>query len=93
MKEIRQSKSKKMFGILDKMKNFDHFAEPVPTFNVKGEETIKTKVGAFVSMMILVAVFYYGLLKSIDLESRGNPSIATYPITTVFDKENPINLN
>ena len=75
------------------MKNFDLFGEPVPSFNVKGEDTVKTKVGAFVSMMIFVTVVYYGLLKSIQLEARGNPSIATYPIETVFDKDNPINMN
>ena len=35
---------------------FDMFAQPVPSFNVRGEETSRTNIGAFCSIMIAVVV-------------------------------------
>ena len=75
------------------IKRFDMLAKPIPTFNVKGEETIKTNLGAFMSMVIAITVMYYSALKFVQLYTRHNPAISTYPIDRVYDIENPTNLN
>ena len=79
-----------MFG---KMMSLDKFSDPVPSFNFKGDQSIKTNVGAFFSIIISIVVLYYALLKFIHLQQGHNPMIATFPVETKFDVNNPINLN
>ena len=69
------------------------FAQPIPSFNVKGEETIKTNLGGAVSVMIAVLVLLYSVHKFGGLYNRSSPAIASYPIDTVVDEKNPIDLN
>ena len=60
------------------MQNLDLFQIPIPAFNVKAEESIKTLCGAATSMIILVTLFYYGLVKTIQLIDKSNVQIAKY---------------
>ena len=48
-----------------KMMSFDKFSQSVPSFNFRGDQTIKTGLGAFCSISISIVVFYYALLKFI----------------------------
>ena len=75
------------------MMSLDKFSEAVPSFNFKGDLSIKTSVGAFCSTLISIVVLYYALLKFIQLQQGHNPTIATFPVETKFDADNPINLN
>ena len=94
MKHVRGSKrfgeNNKFFG---KMMAFDKFSYAVPSFNFRGDQSIKTGLGACCSMMIAIVVLYYALLKFIQLQGRQNPTIAAFPVETSFDVENPINLS
>ena len=74
------------------MKRFDIFGQPLPSFNIKGEDVIRTKIGAAVSMMVLVIVLYYGAIKSFHLVTKHNPIIASYVEDAILEN-NPINLN
>ena len=69
MKHERRSKrlgnSNRFFG---KMMLMDKFSYSVPTFNFKGDQSIKTKVGAFCSILISIVVLYYALLKFVKLQ-------------------------
>ena len=60
------------------MKNLDLFQVPLPTFNLKAEESIKTSCGAAASMIIFVTLLLYGTIKTIQLIDKQNPSIAKY---------------
>ena len=60
------------------MQNLDLFQIPIPAFNVKAEESVKTLCGAATSMIILVTLFYYGLVKTIQLIDKSNVQIAKY---------------
>ena len=94
MKHERRSKrlgvQNRFFG---KMMSLDKFSDAVPSFNFKGDQSIKTNVGAFCSIIISIVVLYYALLKFIQLQQGHNPTIATFPVETKFDVDNPINLN
>ena len=94
MKHSRRSKrvgnSNKFFG---KLMELDKFADSVPAFNFKGDQSIKTSIGACCSLAISVVVLYYALLKFLQLYERHNPTISTFPVETRFGLENPLNLN
>ena len=66
MKHDRRSKrlgqKNRFFG---KLMDLDKFSVSVPSFNFKGDQSIKTGVGAFCSILISIIVFYYALLKYI----------------------------
>ena len=68
------------------------FAQPVPGLSIKGEETVKTKFGAFCSIIISIIVLYYTLIKSIQLFQRQNATIKTFDVEKRFDADNPIDL-
>ena len=68
MKHIKNNRKdnksgKRHFSAFDKVKQCDMLAQPVPTFNIKGEETIKTNLGAFCSILIAILVLSYAILK------------------------------
>ena len=66
MKHERLSKRLgKSNGFLSKMLDLDKFSDSVPSFNFKGDQSIKTGLGAFCSITISIIVFYYALLKFI----------------------------
>ena len=94
MKHVRKSKrlgtKNRFFG---SMMALDKFSDPVPSFNFKGDQTIKTGLGAFCSILISIIVLYYSLLKFIQLQERQNPNIASFPVESKFDIDNPLNLN
>ena len=87
------SSSKKKYHFIDRMRMFDMFGQPLPTFNVRGEEFLKTKFGAFVTMLLLTSIIMYGMLKFIQMESRANANISEYEERQTFDQNNPINQN
>ena len=66
MKHERRSKRlgqrSRCFG---KMMDLDKFSDTVPTFNIGGDQSIKTGIGAFCSITISIVVLYYALLKFI----------------------------
>ena len=91
MKHERRSKrvGSKNF-LFGKMMNLDKFSDSVPSFNFRGDQSIKTGLGAFCSILISIIVFYYALLKFIQLEERQNPTIGTFSVDDKYDSENPI---
>ena len=73
---IANSKNKNHF--VDRMRNFDMFGQPLPTYNVHGEELVKTKFGAVLTMLLLTSIMIYGMYKFIQMESRANANISEY---------------
>ena len=66
MKHERRSKRLgKSNGFFSKMLDLDKFSDSVPSFNLKGDQSIKTGLGAFCSITISIIVFYYAMLKFI----------------------------
>ena len=55
--------------------HFDLLSTPLPTFNIKGKEDIRTYTGSIVSILIISAVFLFASLKLEHLLSRKNPSV------------------
>lgn len=62
----------------------------MPAFNYKGEETIKTTLGAAISMLIFVVVLAYSMLKMTLLLERSDPIIAKYTQDAFFSVDDPL---
>ena len=84
---------KKNKGLLTHMKRYDMFGRSVPSFNIKGDETLKTNLGAALTMILLAIVLLYSSVKFIELESRNNPNISSYYEAYLPTKEDAISLN
>ena len=68
------------------MKNIDLFRIPVPSFNFKSEDSIRTIPGAFISTIIGVTVFLYSMVKVIEIFDP-NPMIAKYQQEVYYTKD------
>ena len=94
---MKHDRSSKRLGqsnrFIGKMMALDKFAYSVPSFNLQGDQKIKTSLGAFCSVAITTVVLFYALLKFIQLQERHNPTISTFTDDIIHDINNPINLN
>ena len=71
----------------------DIFGKQLPSFNLKGNEIVKTNFGAALTLFLGGIVLLYAVVKFIQLESRENPNITEYMETFITDSESPANLN
>ena len=58
--EEKTSNKRDVFGFF---RNIDIFGEPVPSFNIDGKTTVKTAIGACISLVIMMLALSFGLLK------------------------------
>ena len=60
------------------LEKFDNFGEPVPAFNVKGEDMHKTRIGGACSLVIGALVLLFASIKFTHLTSKYNPQMSSY---------------
>ena len=75
------------------LQRLDIFGEPLPSFNVRGHETVNSVFGGICSVIIFTIVLLYGVTKFIDLESRSNPNVSFFINEDNFGQGEQINLN
>ena len=80
-------------SFMNSMKNWDRFATSLPGFNLQGEETVKSRLGAFCSMIAAVVVLLYATVKFVHLTEKHNPGLAAYLIERPSSLQTPFNLN
>ena len=73
-------------------KNIDAFGSPLPSFNIKGKERITTIVGGFCTLILVMTILSYGLLKFSYLITKPSPIINSY-LTDREGEGYSINLN
>ena len=73
-------------------KNIDAFGSPLPSFNIKGKERITTIVGGFCTLILVMTILSYGLLKFSYLITKPSPIINSY-LTDHEGEGYSINLN
>ena len=79
-------------GFIKSMRSFDIFSKPSPSFNYRGQSSVKTYCGTLCSWIVLVIVIIYASIKSIHLESRRGPIIAQYAEPSPYGKDFPISM-
>ena len=65
----------------------DMFGSPLPSFNIKGEDTVRTHFGGCVSFIIMFVAFLFATLKLQHLLSRHNPSVNYFVERDAYDGE------
>ena len=73
------------FGLPKMLIEADSFPAPLPLFNSKGQEAIKTYFGGLVSLIINYLFFLFAVVKFQQLVTRHNPQIVEYLETFGFD--------
>ena len=72
------------------LQSFDSFGVPVPTFNIKGQDSVTTRTGGVVTILIVATVLLYATVKFNHLYTRHNPHLSSY--FTDIAKTDSINL-
>ena len=64
----------------------------VPTFNIGGQDRVRTYTGGLVSLAILVATFLYAILKWQVMFLRKSPEIVSYTDESAISSDYPYDL-
>ena len=59
--------------IFNSLRGIDLFGQPVPSFNVKGEDSINTVVGGVLSGMVMLITLAFAGHKVVQLIEKTNP--------------------
>ena len=84
---------KPSWHIGNKLQGIDMFGREVPSFNLRGETHINTKVGGLVSVVILITTLMYTAIKLELLYSRKDPTISESEIVNWYAQEDKVNLD
>ena len=75
------------YSILPKMLlTLDMYKEPLPSFNIDGLTHVRTHCGGLVSLIIILILFMFSVLKFDHLLSKHNPQVNTFVDKDVFDE-------
>ena len=69
------------------VKKFDIFGSKVPTFNIDGEDDVKTVTGGLLSLIIMMLTGIFGILKMQHLLERMHPEIHNNTVPLSFDDD------
>lgn len=68
-------------------KTIDMFPNKVHFPIRRGSPDYKTKVGAFFSLILIVSVFAFGVVKVVKLLTRENPELSTTLMEDFYDED------
>ena len=74
------------FGLPKVLLTLDMFGAPLPTFNLKGEEKVRTHCGGCTSLIIIYVTFLFATLKLQHLLSKHNPTVNTFVQRDALDE-------
>jgi len=73
------------------LESIDGFGEPLPTFNLKGSDKVQTKVGGITTLIIIIVVILFSIVKFEHLISKYNPQMSSYFREIPFEEK--VNFN
>ena len=74
-------------------RNIDTFGKPVPMFNLRGQDEIRTSIGGVLTCLIAVLMLFYASIKFEQLIIRHNPTLSQYTEFNRFDLNDRLSLN
>ena len=69
----------------------DCFKKPMPTFNMRGRESIPSYAGCLLSFAIACIMVVYASIKFSHLMTKHNPQISTFTVEGAIDPEDKFN--
>ena len=70
----------------------DLFRRPLPSFNVKGRDTVPSCAGGCVSLAAMAVLLVYALMKLQDFLTRNSPTVTSYVDRYSIDSDEHLNL-
>ena len=85
----RQSKpfSKSRWNVFNFFAQFDLFAKPIPAFNVRGKDQVKTPIGGILSTIIITLTLGFAIIKWNELVARSDPIVNRNEVTNHYNFE------
>ena len=65
------------FALPEFIKNLDIFGAPIPAFNLRGRDKVKTSCGAIISIIIMTITGLFAILKFEHMLIKKNPNITS----------------
>ena len=59
--------------IMNTLRHLDRFGEPIPAFNIKGEDKVKTAFGGIVTLLVVFLTISYFINKLNAIVVKKNP--------------------
>ena len=69
------------------LRECDIFGRPIPAFNIKGKDKVKTAIGGILSAMIMTITLGYTIMNFYDLILKTNPIVSQNSIKNYFGKD------
>ena len=63
------------WSVTNFLRDCDLFGQPIPAFNIKGKDQVKTAIGGILSAIIITVTLGYTIMKIPDLILKSNPII------------------
>ena len=67
--------SESPWHVMTFLRKLDKFGQPIPAFNLKGEDKVKTSLGGLLTAAIMTTVLGYAIMKMYDLIVGADPII------------------
>ena len=74
-RNIQKKHSKGKTPVLVKI---DQFGQPLPNFNIKGSDSVNSRLGGFCTLVLSVLVLAYAVVKFEQMWLRHNPIMSSY---------------
>ena len=72
--------------------NHDMFGRPVPSFNLRGEDEVKTISGGIFTIILTLTILAYGSNKALELYRKNNPVVNVVKMPNAIDEDEIINI-
>ena len=69
------------------IRELDKFAQPIPAFNIKGRDEVKTVAGGFLTMATIVLTLGYFVIKLQDLRTGSDKTINYNKVNSYYGEE------
>ena len=82
----------KYFSIVSLFEKADLFERPLPSFNVRGRDSVPSCAGGLMSMVAMTVLLVYSLMKFDTLMTRDSPNVSGYVEKHAYEQSDKLNL-
>lgn len=74
------------WSVKHSMEKLDMFGQKIPSFNLKGKDTVYTMAGSLMSLAIMIVLLLFASIKFIHLSERYNPNVSQLLVKNFFSE-------
>ena len=92
-KKARTAFRNSQWHVFSFLRGLDNFGKSVPAFNIKGESSVNTVIGGFLTFAIMTLTLGYGAAGMIDLINKEDPIINENVLKDYYTIESGLKLD